>query len=119
MGQKVGIVGAHHPHLAQHLTHDQLDVLVMDVHALVAVDLLDLFHQVVLAGSDPLDLADLLGVERSLGKGGAGRDFLALPDRESGSSRNLIAGFVVRRLHHDGPAAVVGFIDTNPAPHLG
>ena len=36
-----------HPHPAQHLADDHLDVLVVDLHALEPVDLLDLVDQVL------------------------------------------------------------------------
>ena len=41
-GQVVGVALLVHAHLLEHLTHDQLDVLVVDVDALGLVDLLDL-----------------------------------------------------------------------------
>ena len=46
--QVVGVALLVHPHLLQHLTHDQLDVLVVDVDALGLVDLLDLADHVQL-----------------------------------------------------------------------
>src|SRR5215210_1086878 len=46
--QQVGVALLVDPHLLEHLAHDQLDVLVVDVHALGLVDLLDLVHEVEL-----------------------------------------------------------------------
>ena len=51
-------------HLLQHLAHDQLDVLVVDVDALGAVDLLHLGDQVLLGLGPAADLEDL-GRERA------------------------------------------------------
>ena len=66
--------------LAQHLAHDDLDVLVVDVHTLRAVDLLDLVHQVPLHRLAALDAQHLLGVLRALGELVAGLDGLAVLD---------------------------------------
>jgi hypothetical protein len=45
--QERGVADVQHLGLAQHLADDHLDVLVVDLHALQAVDLLDLANQVV------------------------------------------------------------------------
>ena len=50
---------------AQHLPHDDLDVLVVDGHALAAVHRLDLVHQVLLRLADTQDAQDLLRVGRA------------------------------------------------------
>src|SRR5687768_14205066 len=47
-GQQVGVAGVVDAHLLQHLPHDQLDVLVVDVDALGAVHLLHLADEVEL-----------------------------------------------------------------------
>jgi len=49
---------------SQHLADDDLDVLVVDRHALLPVDLLHLVGEVLLGLADALDLEHLLGVER-------------------------------------------------------
>ena len=46
--EELGVPHVLHLHPAHHLPDDHLDVLVVDVHALQAVDLLDLVHQVPL-----------------------------------------------------------------------
>ena len=61
-------------HPAQHLPDDDLDVLVVDLHALEPVDLLDLVHQVagqLLLAQDPEDVVRV---------GGAVHERLAGPD---------------------------------------
>src|SRR5213592_3333379 len=45
--QEVGVAHLLDAHAAEHLPHDHLDVLVVDTHALQAVDLLHLVHQVL------------------------------------------------------------------------
>ena len=47
-GQEVRVALLVDPDLLEHLTHDQLDVLVVDVDALGLVDLLDLLDEVQL-----------------------------------------------------------------------
>ena len=76
---------------AGHLAHDELDVLVVDRHALVAVHLLDLVHEVLLGLADALDLEELLGI--------AGPSMIGSPawiswpsvDLEAGEARHGVA----------------------------
>ena len=49
-GQERGVPGRHDAHLAHHAAHDELDVLVVDLDALRAVDLLHLVDEVLLGG---------------------------------------------------------------------
>ena len=63
---QVGGAGVGHPDLAAHLADDDLDVLVVDLHALQAVDLLDLADEVVLDGVQTLDRQDVLGIQDAL-----------------------------------------------------
>src|ERR671911_2029216 len=48
LGEQLRVAGVVHDHLAQHLAYDDLDVLVVDVHALGTIDLLYLIDQVAL-----------------------------------------------------------------------
>jgi hypothetical protein len=77
-GQEAGVAGLLHADAARHLTHDQLDVLVVDRHTLVAVHLLDLLDEVQLGLADALDLHQLLRVEGAVGERIAGADLLAV-----------------------------------------
>ena len=61
----MGVTRLEHRDPAQHLPHDDLDVLVVDRHALRAVDGLDLVDQVLLGLADTEDAQDLLGVRRT------------------------------------------------------
>ncbi len=67
-GQQAGIAGVLHPHLAHHLPDDDLDVLVVDIHALLAVGLLDLLDQVVVHRVHAPDAQHLMGGQRALGE---------------------------------------------------
>src|SRR5690625_3638964 len=69
-GQQPGVAGVEDGHPPQHLAHDDLDVLVVDVHALGAVDLLHLIDQVLLHRTRAEDTQHLLRVD------GAGHELL-------------------------------------------
>ena len=86
-GQEVGVARLLHADAAGHLAHDQLDVLVVDRHALVAVHLLDLFDEVQLGLADALDLHELLRIEGAVDDRVAGLDLLAVDDVEAGAER--------------------------------
>src|SRR6056297_262286 len=72
--QPVRVAGIDDPHLSDHLADDRLDVLVVDLHALEAVDLLHLVDQVLGELLLALDLEDVVGVL------GAVHERLARPD---------------------------------------
>ena len=58
--EEVGLAGVLDLHLLQHLPDDDLDVLVVDGHALQPVDVLDLVDQVVRELLDALDGQDVV-----------------------------------------------------------
>ena len=60
---------------AQHLADDHLDVLVVDLHALQAIDVLHLVDDVARERFHPLEAKDVVGVRRAVD------DRLALVDR--------------------------------------
>ena len=51
--QQVGVAGVLHADLAHHLADDDLDMLIVDIHALLTVDLQDLLDQVVVHAAAP------------------------------------------------------------------
>ena len=73
-----------------HLPHDELDVLVVDRDALVAVHLLDLVHEVLLGLADALDLDELLGIAGTVDDGVTGADLVAIGDLEAGDAGNEV-----------------------------
>ena len=83
-GQLLGVAGLVDAHLAQHLADDDLDVLVVDGHALAAVDALDLLDEVALDRLAAAGLEVLLGVDGAVGDGVAGADLLAVLDQQLG-----------------------------------
>ena len=68
------------PHLAQHLADDDLDVLVVDRHALEAVDLLHFVDEVLLQFLRAADVQDFVRNDRAFGQLLALLDEVALED---------------------------------------
>ena len=64
--QVVGVALLIDAHLLEHLAHDQLDVLVVDVDALGLVDLLHLLDEVLLGLGPSAHREQLVRVERAL-----------------------------------------------------
>ena len=64
--QELGGTRVNHGHAAQHLTHDDLDVLVVDGHALVTVDLLHFVDQVLLHATAAEYAKNLVRIGRAL-----------------------------------------------------
>ena len=71
---EAGLARIDHRDAAQHLPHDHLDVLVVDLHALEPVDVLDLVDDVARERLHPLEAQDVVRI------GGAVDDRLALVD---------------------------------------
>ena len=85
--QQVGVTRLDHRDPAQHLPHDDLDVLVVDRHALAAVDRLDLVHQVLLRLADTEDAQHLVRLRRTDGQHVADLDVVAVGDQQAGALR--------------------------------
>src|SRR3990172_8735224 len=81
-------------HASQHLAKDHLNVLIVDRHALGAVDLLDLLHEVYLNGLRPLDAQDVLWVQGAIGQGLAGVNLVVVLDPQAGRGRHRVLALV-------------------------
>ena len=66
---------------AKHLANDHLDVLIVDVHALQAIDFLDLVHEVVLQRLHSENTQNIVRVQRSVHERFARRGRGRLPAR--------------------------------------
>ena len=95
--QERGVAHVLDLHPAHHLADDHLDVLVADVHALQAVDLLDFVHQVGLQLLLAEHGQDVVRVERAVHQRFAGADALAFlhVDVDAARHRVLLLGAVV------------------------
>src|SRR5690606_958899 len=108
-GQQVGVARILDLHLAEHLADDDLDVLVVDLHALHPVDPLDLLQQVKLHAPRALDLEDVVGVGGALGQLVAGHDPLAVLHPHPGAEGHRVRGHgAVVAGDADLPAALLG-----------
>jgi len=88
--QQRRLAGLLHLGLAQHLADDYLDVLVVDLHTLQAVDVLDLAHQVVRQRLDALQAQDVMRVGLAVGDDFATLHGLAFEDVELAPFRNQL-----------------------------
>ena len=107
------------PHLLQHLAGDQLDVLVVDVDALGAVDPLHLGHQVELDVGAAADRQQVGRVERALVELLADLDLLAVGDVQAGAGREAVGVLLAAGLGDDHFQRFVGFFDRDLAGRLG
>src|SRR5215218_3944865 len=118
-GQEVGVALLVDPDLLEHLTADQLDVLVVDVHALGLVDLLHLLDEVHLGLRPAADRQQLVRVQRALVELRAGLDLLALVHVQAGAPRERVAVLLAGVVGDDDGARLVGVLDGHDAAHLG
>ena len=89
-GEKLGVAWIADPDSAGHLSYYQFDVLVVNRHTLVPVDLLNLVHQVLLGLPHSLDLQQLLGVAWSFNNGVPSPDLLTVDHLETGRARDQV-----------------------------
>ena len=80
-------------HLAEHLGDDDLDVLVVDLDALAAVDVLDFADEVLLHGLFAGDAQDVVGHQRAVDQGLAGPDEVAGVHAEVLAVRDQVLAF--------------------------
>src|SRR5919201_1748460 len=119
-GQELGFAGVLDPHLLEHLTHDQLDVLVVDVDALRLVDLLHLADEVQLGRRRALEPEQVGRVERSLVQRVARLDRLALLDEYARPPRELVRDRLLLALDDDRDLrAALGVLDVDQPADLG
>src|SRR5690625_3005913 len=78
----------------EHVPDDGADVLVIDLDALQAVDLLDLVEEVLLHRTRPLDAEDVVRVDGPLAEAVAGADHVALMDAQVLADGDLVGALV-------------------------
>ena len=105
--------------LLHHLTHDQLDVLVVDVDALRLVDPLDLADDVLLGLGPATDLEDLCRIERALVELRPGLDPSAVLDVEARARRQLVVELLALRVRDRDHDRLVALLDRNAALDRG
>src|SRR3954471_6678733 len=124
-GQEVGVALLVDPDLLHHLADDQLDVLVVDVHALGLVDLLDLLDEVDLDAGPALQRGvaavrqQLVRVQVALVELLADLDLRARLDQDAGAPRERLAVLLPGLVGDHDRAGTVGVLDRDRARHLG
>src|SRR4051794_19776567 len=101
--------------LAHHLTHDQLDVLVVDVDALRLVDLLDLVDEVQLGRRTAADPEHLGREDRTLVELVAAVDLVALRHEQTGTAREGVSLLLAVVERDDDLACLLGVLDRDDA----
>ncbi len=76
--KECGVARIDDVHFAHHLAHDYLEMLVVDLHALHAVNVLNLVHDVLLHGSRAHDVEDVGGRNGTVGERSAGTHIVVL-----------------------------------------
>ena len=118
--QEAGVSRGLDQDLLGHLPHDQLHVLVVDLHALLVVDILDLAHDVAggLDGSPVLE--QLVRVERALVELVARLHTLAVLDHEVGPAADGVAVyFLAGIVEDDDLLGLVGLFDVDRRRRTG
>src|SRR5690606_3261114 len=99
--EELAVAAVRDADLLEHLADDGPDVLVVDLHALEAVDLLDLVQQILLHGARPLDPQDVVRVDGPLAQTVARPDGIALVDAQVLADRHLVHALRALRRDHD------------------
>src|SRR6266540_3742151 len=107
--------------LAEHLADDDFDVLVVDGHALEAVDLLHFTHEVLLEFLRAADVEDLVRIDGTFGQLLALLDEVALEDDDvlADGDEVLLLGAGLRILDEDAPFAADAGAEIHDAVDLG
>ena len=120
----------HDPDLLEHLANDHANVLVVDLHALEAVDLLHFVQEVLLYGPRALDPQNVVRIDRSLGEAVTGAHAVALVHAQVLAGRHLVqlrllrlvdddrAVHGLRRLHEDLTLAALDLAEPDDAVDL-
>lgn len=87
--KQAGVAGIDHGDATQHLVHDDLDVLVVNVDALRTVHVVHFVHDVHLGGTRSENAQDLLRIHGTLDQLGARIDVLAVLDEHRRATGHL------------------------------
>ena len=119
-GQQLGVAGFLHADLAHHLADDDLDMLIVDIHALLTVHLQNLLDEVVVHGAGAADTQHVVGVQGAVLELAALLDVLAVLDQQAGVGHGVGAGVAVGSGDDDvQQAALGGILEPDVAADLG
>ncbi len=105
-------------HLTQHRAHDHFDVLVVDVDALRAVDLLHFLNEVVLQRGLALDAQDVVRVERAFVELIARLDALPVLRQHVRTGRDLVLVLFAVGVKHVDEALILLVAEPDRAARL-
>src|SRR6185503_3272087 len=108
--QQARVAGARDLDLAQHLSNDDLDVLVVDLHALQAIDVLDLADEVVGQLLDALQPQDVVRVRLAVGDDLAAQHLFALEDVQVAPLRDELLVLLTLVVGNDETALALGLL---------
>ncbi|CAB4933346.1 unannotated protein [freshwater metagenome] len=117
--EEVRVTGLEDRHALEHLAHNDLDVLVMNRHALRAVDLLHLICQMQLHLTVAENAENLLGINRTHYQRVAHVDASAVFDEQTSTLGNRVAdlfGAIIR--DDDNLAGAIGIFETDPTSDI-
>src|SRR5699024_2710263 len=96
----------------QHLAHDNLDMLIIDINTLATVYTLYLAEHVVLCGTQSLDLQDIMRIHATFCKLVSGLQDIAILDLDAGSVRDKVRlGLACLVVGNDDFALLLGIAD--------
>src|SRR5690606_25486646 len=113
--QQLRIARILHLELAQHLADDDLDVLVVDVHALRAIHFLHFLHDVRLHAVDALDPQNVVGVDGAFRQAVAGLHLRAVPHLEPRAVGDVVDVLLALGVGDDDLALAFGLLDADRA----
>ena len=100
--EETGVAGFVDLHLAHHLTNDDFEVLVVDLHTLEAIDVLNLIDDVFLNGGGTLDGEDVAGGDGTIGKRRSGTNKVVLLHKDLlGEGHKILLDFAELGGNHD------------------
>ncbi len=88
LGQEFGIARIGNLHLAHHLAHDNLEMLVVDLHTLQTINRLDLVHDVFLGLYRTENTENVGRGDTAVGQPGTGLDVVVLLNQDLLGQRN-------------------------------
>src|SRR5690606_23132635 len=108
--QEVALARIGYQHLPQHLADDHLNVLVVDLDALQAVNVLDLANEIVGQGLDALQAQDVVRVRLAVGDDFASHHLLALEDVQATPLRDQLLVALAGLVRDDETTLALGFL---------
>ena len=108
--QEVAVTGRYDQNFAQHLANDHLDVLVVDLHTLQAINVLDLTNQVTRQRFDALQSQDIVRRRLTISNDFAAYHLLAFKHVQMTPLRNQILVALARLVGQHQTAFALGFL---------